>query len=101
MRIDPADFTRSASEYDRHDAPSRELLHEPFSQAWIYRIRRAHPGSQVFAERVPARLIMQTRVNLFLAGAWTLRFSGFLSCARHSHPLLKCNFVGSVFLLHA
>jgi CRP/FNR family transcriptional regulator, cyclic AMP receptor protein len=39
---------------DRHHPLPRQLLHEPISQARVYRIQRAHQGSQVAVECGPA-----------------------------------------------
>ena len=39
---------------DRHYPLARQLFYEPFSQARLYRIQRAHQGSQVAVECCPA-----------------------------------------------
>ena len=57
----PQDLPGDAGGDDRHHALARQLLHEPLPQAGIHRVQRAHPRTQVAAERDPTRPAQQAK----------------------------------------
>jgi hypothetical protein len=58
---DSQDLAGDAGGDDRHHAVPRQLLHEPLSQARLYRIQRPHPRPQVAAQCDSARRSPQAR----------------------------------------